>query len=72
MIKIRLNRQGSKKRAFYRIVAVDQRKKRNSALEIIGTWDPLKNIKNIDKKKLEDFLSRGAQKTKSVEKLLSE
>lgn len=72
MIKIRLNRQGSKKRPFYRVVAVDERRKRNAAIEVLGTWNPSKNIKNINTKKLEEWVSKGAQKTKSVEKLLTE
>ena len=38
MVKIRLTRQGAKKRPFYRIVAIDERKPRQGrALEFLGT-----------------------------------
>ncbi|KKR14233.1 30S ribosomal protein S16 [Candidatus Woesebacteria bacterium RIFCSPHIGHO2_01_FULL_39_17] len=72
MTKIRLARYGSKKRPFYRIVVVDKRKKRSgAALDIIGSWDPSKSHLQVDKKKLESWLARGARKTLSVDKLLS-
>ena len=41
MVKIRLLRAGAKKRPFYRIVAMDERRKRDGrALEFLGTYDP--------------------------------
>jgi small subunit ribosomal protein S16 len=40
MVKIRLTRAGAKKRPFYRIIAIDERKKRDGrALEFLGTYD---------------------------------
>ncbi|KKQ98751.1 MAG: 30S ribosomal protein S16 [Candidatus Woesebacteria bacterium GW2011_GWB1_39_12] len=72
MIKIRLARHGSKKRPFYRIIAVDERKKRSgAALDVIGFWYPSKIEKRLDKKKLEKWLALGAKKTLGVDKLLS-
>ena len=39
--KIRLKRQGKKFYAFYRVVVVDSRKKRDGkVIEEIGTYDP--------------------------------
>jgi small subunit ribosomal protein S16 len=71
MIKIRLARGGARNAPFYRIVAVDERKKRDGApLAIIGFWEPKKDIKSIDKKKLDDWVQKGAVTTKAVEKLL--
>ena len=41
MVKIRLTRAGAKKRPFYRIVAIDERRQRDGrALEFLGTYDP--------------------------------
>ncbi len=72
MIKIRLDRQGSKKRTFYRIVAAPEEKKRTAGLEIIGIWDPKKNQKRIDKNKLDKWLSVGAKMTPGAAKILSQ
>ena len=39
MVKIRLTRAGAKKRAFYRIVAIDERRPREGRpLEFLGTY----------------------------------
>ena len=44
MIRIRLNRKGVKNKPFYRIVAIDSKKKRGGkALAILGYWNPKKN-----------------------------
>jgi small subunit ribosomal protein S16 len=42
VVIIRLTRVGARNRAYYRVVAVDHRKKRDGrALEQLGTYDPL-------------------------------
>ncbi|OGM18452.1 30S ribosomal protein S16 [Candidatus Woesebacteria bacterium RIFCSPHIGHO2_01_FULL_38_10] len=72
MIKIRLARGGSKGNPHYRIVVIEERRKREGKfLDVIGFWYPKKNNKKINKKKLEKWLAVGAQKTKSVNKLIS-
>lgn len=63
MLKIRLLRIGAKSRPFYRIVAVDQRKKRSGGyIDLLGTYNPLTEPKDIkiDQKKLEDWQKKGA------------
>jgi small subunit ribosomal protein S16 len=41
MVKIRLTRAGAKKRPYYRIVAIDDRRQRDGRpLEFLGTYDP--------------------------------
>lgn len=41
-VKIRLMRIGAKKRPFYRVVAVDERNKRDGEyLELLGTYNPI-------------------------------
>ncbi len=72
MVKIRLARFGRKKRPFYRIVATDSRKRRDSGwIEVIGYYNPLTNPKTveIDMERLNYWLSNGAQMSERVEKL---
>ena len=73
MVKIRLARMGAHKRPFYRVVVADSRARRNGPfIEILGTYDPLKNpseIKlNLEKAKL--WMQQGAQPTDMVKKLM--
>ncbi len=74
MVKLRLQRFGTKKKPFYRIVAADSRKPRDGRyLEIIGVYDPTKNptYVNIDNEKVLNWLRNGAQPTDTVKSLLS-
>ena len=49
MVKIRLTRQGAKKRPYYRIVVMDERKARDGRpLEFLGTYDPLTQPESIE------------------------
>lgn len=73
MVKIRLTRIGAHKRPFYRIVVADSRARRDGPfIEIIGTYDPLKNPSEIklDTEKARLWLQRGAQPTDRVKKLM--
>ena len=45
MVKIRLTRGGSKKRPYYRVTAIDERKRRDGRpLEFLGTYDPKRPV----------------------------
>ncbi len=73
MVKIRLTRKGAKKRPFYRVIVADSRERRDGPfLEIIGTYDPLKNPSEIkiDTERAKHWLGCGAQPTSVVKKLL--
>ncbi len=71
MIKIRLSRLGSKGKIFYRIVAIDEKRKRSGEfLDIIGYWHPLRNEKTLSMDKVKLWTDKGAIITKAVEKLL--
>lgn len=62
-VKIRLMRIGAKKRPFYRVVAVDERKKRTGGyLELLGTYNPLTEPKEIILKqdRINFWLQQGA------------
>lgn len=46
-VHIRLARQGTKKKPFYRVVVTDQRSPRGGRfLENVGTFDPAKELKD--------------------------
>ncbi len=71
MIKIRLSRTGPRKKPFFRIVAIDEkRKNKGTALEILGYWLPKNNTINIDKDRLKIWIQKGAKITSAVDKLL--
>lgn len=73
MVKIRLKRIGAKKTPFYRIVVADSRAPRDGRfIEEIGTYDPLSKEKTfiVDALKVKDWISKGAQPTDTVKRLL--
>lgn len=75
MVKIRLSRAGAKKRPFYRIVAIDERKRRDGRpLEFLGTYDPIATPKaiDLDPAKVEAWVQKGAQVSDTVAALLRE
>lgn len=75
MVKIRLMRIGSKKRPFYRIVAADSRSPRDGKfLEILGYYDPKKkpHVLEVNTERVKDWISKGAQTSERVGKLISE
>ena len=73
MVVIRLTRFGGKKKPFYRIVAVDREKPRETRyIDLIGTYNPLidpAQIK-IDFDKYNQWLSKGAQPSVTVKSLV--
>ncbi len=74
MVRIRLTRLGAHRRPFYRIVVADSRVRRDGPyIDLIGTYDPLKEPSEIkiDKEKAKDWLSKGAKPTDTVKKLFS-
>ena len=73
MVKIRLTRQGAKKRPFYRIVAIDERRRRDGRpLEYLGTYNPVVSAKPIDLKteRIEHWVGQGAQLSDAVAGLI--
>lgn len=62
-VKIRLMRIGTNRRPFYRVVAVDERRKRTGGyLELLGTYNPLTEPKeiNLDQGKIDAWIKKGA------------
>jgi len=73
-VKIRLTRLGRKKLPYYRIIVADVEAKRDGRfLDIIGTYDPLKEPAEItfDAQKLQSWLAQGAQPTQTVKSLIT-
>ena len=72
-VKLRLTRVGSKKNPVYRIVAADSRSPRDGKfLEIVGRYNPQTDPSTIelDEEKVRDWLSKGAQPSGTVARLL--
>lgn len=70
-VKIRLARGGKKKSPFYRIVAADERMKRDGRyLEKLGTYDPLNKAVELNKEAAEKWLATGAIASDRAAKLL--
>jgi len=73
MVAIRLTRMGTKHRPFYRVVAVDKEKPRESKfIELIGYYNPMTNPAEIkiDLKKYEDWIKKGAKPSQTVRSLI--
>jgi small subunit ribosomal protein S16 len=73
-VKIRLARHGSKKNPIYRVIVADARVPRDGrAIEEIGRYNPQTqpSLIEIDADRAREWLSRGAQPTATVRKLLT-
>jgi len=73
LVKIRLTRLGSHKKPFYRMIVTDSRVRRNGPfIEILGTYDPLKEPSEIkiDAERAKHWISKGAQPTDIAKKLI--
>jgi small subunit ribosomal protein S16 len=72
-VKLRLTRVGSKKNPIYRVVAADARAPRDGRfIEIVGHYNPQPDpsLIELDEARIKDWLSKGAQPTDSVKRLL--
>lgn len=73
MLKIRLKRQGRKKRPFYRIVLTDSRNRRDGKpLEELGFYNPIDKKLRLDKARAEDWITKGAQVSDTAKWLLGQ
>ena len=74
MVKIRLQRVGSRNRPSYRVVAADSHAPRDGAfLEILGYYNPRTDPATvvIDTEKAQRWLDRGARPSEAVARMLS-
>jgi len=76
MVRIRLARHGSKKKPFYHITVADQRRSRDGRfIERVGYFNPVAKGNaqeyRIEMDRVDYWLSKGAQPTDMVKKLVS-
>lgn len=72
-MKIRLTRMGSKKRPFYRVVALDSATRRDGRpVEYLGYYNPMiePNDIKLDMENIQKWLDRGAEPSNTVRSLL--
>ncbi len=74
-VKIRLQRKGSKKNPFYRMVVADSRAAVQSGkiIENVGTYNPVAQPKeiNLEEEAIMKWLRNGAQPSETVRNILS-
>jgi len=73
MVVIRLTRFGGKKKPYYRIVAVDREKPRETRyIDLLGQYNPLTDPAQIkiDFEKYDLWISKGAQPSETVKSLV--
>jgi small subunit ribosomal protein S16 len=72
-VSIRLRREGSKNRPYYRVVVADSRSPRDGKfIEIIGTYDPKQTGQNssFSVERAEYWIRKGAQPSDTVRSLI--
>ncbi len=72
-VKIRLTRMGSKKKPFYRIVALDSRTRRDGRpLEFLGYYNPMTEPVDVklNNERIAYWLEQGAKPSDTVKSLL--
>ena len=73
MVVIRLTRGGTKHRPFYRIVAMDKQRPRESRyIDLIGHYNPMREQPEIrvDFNKYNDWIKKGAKPSETVKSLI--
>ena len=72
-VSIRLRREGTTNRPYYKVVVADSRSPRDGKfLELVGSYDPKKPDHNSTLKldRIEHWLARGAQPSDTVRSLI--
>lgn len=73
MVVIRLTRMGTKHKPFYRIVATDKRRPRESRyIDLIGHYNPMSESPElkVDFDKYNDWIKKGAKPSTTVKSLI--
>lgn len=72
-VKLRLTRMGSKKKPFYRVVAINTETRRDGRpLEFLGYYNPMTEPVDIklDMEKVQAWLDKGAKPSDTVRSLI--
>lgn len=73
-VKIRLARHGTKKKPYYRIVVASSDAPRDGRfLELVGTYDPLKEppVVTLKHNRVKEWIEKGATPTATVKNILN-
>lgn len=72
MLKIRLQRVGRRNIPTFRVLVTDSKNSTKSGkfLEILGSYNPVSKIKEIDVDRVKHWISKGAQLTGTVHNFL--
>ncbi len=74
-VKLRLTRMGTKKRPFYRIVAINSASRRDGRpLDYVGHYNPMTNPAQVvvDAEKVKKWMDLGAEASDTVKSLIKE
>jgi len=75
MVKLRMARRGAKKAPFYRLVALDERKRRDGRfIEQLGHYDPMREPADIkvNLERVEYWLGKGAHLSETATKVVKQ
>ena len=73
MLTIRLSRFGKKKKPFYRVVVTESSRPRDGRfVEIVGTYDPLKDPAEVklNAERIKYWMGHGAQPSDTVRSII--
>lgn len=72
MLKMRLQRIGRKNDASFRLIVTDSRRgpKSGKHIDLLGSYNPKQNEFTVNKEKIVDWISKGAQVSDTVHNLL--
>lgn len=72
-VSIRLARQGSKKKPFYRLVASDKLAPRDGRfIEQLGFYDPRQKVARVDRDRYDTWIRSGARATETVASIVKQ
>ncbi len=70
MLKVKLSMRGKRNQRTFRIIIAEAKSKRDGKyIDNLGYWNPHTEEFKVDKKKLKEWLSKGAQLTEGSKKL---
>ncbi|MEK7525546.1 MAG: 30S ribosomal protein S16 [Patescibacteria group bacterium] len=71
MLKIRLQRIGKRGQAHFRVVIQEHTEKaKGKSLELLGSYNPHQKVLNVQKERIEYWMSKGAQISPTVNNLM--
>jgi ribosomal protein S16 len=71
ILQIRFTRLGRKRQAFYRLVAIDSKKRRDGLpIEFLGWYDPIKKESSLNAPAIKEWIAKGAQPSETAGSLL--